>query len=74
MLVKFAGVKFLETTPKFRKRMKNSSLCVYVLHQEISHPSRAVTAMKCTKMCNARAELLFGLLSLLLFDALIAVN
>ena len=61
----------METGPKFRKRKKTSSSCVYVLHktsyQEISRPSRAVTANKCTKKCNARAELLFWLLSLLLF-------
>ena len=58
------------TAPKFRKRNKNSSSCVYVLqktsHQEISRPSRAVTANKCTKKYNARAELLFWLVSLLL--------
>ena len=78
MQVKFHGVEFLETTPKFRKRKKNSSSCVYVLHktshQEISRPSRAVTAKKCTQKCNARAELLFLLLSLLLlfFDVLVA--
>ena len=39
-------VEFLETAPKCRRRKKNSSLCVYVLHktshQEISRPSRAV--------------------------------
>ena len=35
--------------------------------QEISRPSRAVMAKKCTKKCNVRAELLFCLLSLLLF-------
>ena len=67
--MKFPGVEFLETAPKFSKRKKNSSSCVYVLHktshQEISRPSRAVTAKKCTKKCNARAELLFWLLSLL---------
>ena len=61
----------------FRKRKKNSSSCVYVLHktsrQDISRPSRAVTAKKCTKKCNARAELLFWLQNLLLFDVLVAV-
>ena len=36
-------------------------------HREISGASRAVTAKKCTKKCNARAELLFWLLSLSLF-------
>ena len=61
--MKFPGAEFLETAPKFRKRKKNSSACIYVLHktshQEISRPSRSVTAKKCTKKCNARAELLF---------------
>ena len=71
--MKFPAVEFLETVPKFRKRKKNSSWCVFVLpktsDQEISRPSRAVTAKKCTKKCNARAELLFWLL----FDVLVAV-
>ena len=69
--MKFSAAGFLETAPKFRKRKKNSSSCVYVLHktshQEISRPSRAVTVKKCTKKCNARAELLFWLLRLLPF-------
>ena len=51
--MKFPGVEFLETAPKFRKRKQNSSSCLYVLHKtphrEISRPSRAVTAEKCTK-------------------------
>ena len=46
--MKFSGDEFLETAPKFRKRKKNSSSCVYDLHktchQEISRPSCAVTA------------------------------
>ena len=70
MYMKFSGVEFLETARKFRKRKKKSSSCVHVLHkdhQEISRPSRAVTAKKCNKKCNARAKLLFWLLSLLLF-------
>ena len=71
MKVKLTGVEFLETAPKFRKRKKNWSSCVYVFHkishQETSRPSRVVTAKKCTKKCNARAELLFWLLNLLLF-------
>ena len=75
--MKFPGVEFLETTPKFRKRKKNSSSCVKVLHktshQEISRPSRAVTEKKCTKKCNARSELLFWLLGLLFFDVLFSV-
>ena len=76
--MKLSGDEFLETAPKFRKRKKNSSSCVYILHktchQEISLPSRAVTAKKYTKKCNARAELLFWLQNLLLFfDVLAAV-
>ena len=39
----------------------------------ISRLSRAVTEKKCTKKCDARAELLFWLLSLLLFDVLVAL-
>ena len=66
-----SGVEFLETVPNFRKGKKSSSSSVYVLHktshQDISHPSRGVTANKCTKKCNALAELLLWLSSLLLF-------
>ena len=69
--MKFPRVEFLETAPKFRKRKKNSSSCVFVLHktshQEISRPSRAVTEKKCTKKCNARAELLFWLVKRIAF-------
>ena len=70
--MKFPGVEFLETAPKFRKPEKeNSWSCAYILHetshQEISLSSRAVTAKQCTKKCNARTELLFWLLSLSLF-------
>ena len=54
--VKFPGVEFLETASKFRKRKKDSSSCVYVLHKtyhwEISRPNRAVKAKKCTKNCK----------------------
>ena len=57
--MKFPRVEFLETAPKFRKRKENSS-CVYVpnkmSHREIPRCSRAVTAKKCTKKCNARAD------------------
>ena len=54
MQVKFPGVRFLETAPKFRKPdKKNSSSCVYVFHitthWEILRPSCAVTAKKCSK-------------------------
>ena len=31
-------------------------------HQEISRPSRAVTAKKCNEKCNGRGELLFWLI------------
>ena len=71
MQVKFPRVEFLNSTSKFRKRKKNLSSCVYSLHktshQEISRPSRAVTATKGNKKCNARAELLFWLLNFLVF-------
>ena len=69
----FLELNFLETSPKFKKRKNISSSCVYVLlktsHQEISRPSRAVTAKKCTKKCNAREEYsyCFGLWSQLPF-------
>ena len=50
----------METATKIRKRKKNLSSCVYVLHrtsyQEISRPRSAVMAKKCAKKCNARAE------------------
>ena len=36
-------------------------------HKKISRPSRAVTAKKCTKKFNSRAELLFWFQNLLLF-------
>ena len=71
MYVEFSGDEFLETAPKFRKRKKTSSSCVYVLHktyhQEISRPSRSVTAKKCIKRYNAGKDLLFWLQNLLLF-------
>ena len=76
--MKFTGVEFLETAVKFRKRKKNLPSCVYVLHktphQDISRASRAVAAKKCTKKCNARAELLFWLISLSFFEVLVAVG
>ena len=40
-----------------------SSLERETSHQEISRPRRAVTAKKCIKKCNARAELLFTFLT-----------
>ena len=60
MQVKFPGVEFLETAPKFRKRKKTSSSFVYVPSGILRH-IRAVTAKKYTKKCNAHAELLFWL-------------
>ena len=68
----------LETAHKFRKRKKNSSSCVYVLHktshQEISRPSRVVSVKKCTKKCNALAELFFwGYQACCFFDVLVVV-
>ena len=71
MQMKFPGVEFLKTAPKFRKRKKNSSSCVHVVHntshQKISRPGRAVTTKKWTTKCLVRAELLCWLLSQLLF-------
>ena len=55
--MKFPGDEFLETIPEFRKRIKNSSSYVYVVHktshQEISRPKYGCAAMarKCTKKC-----------------------
>ena len=54
----------METASKFG--LCPALSCVYVLHKtshpKLSRPSRAVTAKKCSKKCNARAELLFWLL------------
>ena len=71
--MKFSGDEFLEIAPKFRKRKKNSSLCVYVLrktfHQEISRPSRAVTAKSVMHVqCCC-----FGYKTYCFFDVLVAV-
>ena len=48
----FPGVELLGTTPKFRKRKKNSSSYVYVLcntsHKEILPHARAREATNCT--------------------------
>ena len=60
------GVEFLWIMSKFHKRNKISSLLVSVLQKTrnwaFSSRSRAKTAKKCTKKCDARAELLFCLL------------
>ena len=65
----FPGVDCLGTAPKFRKRKKNSSSLVYVFHKTwnyaFSRRSRAKKAMKCTKKCDARANVLLCLTSLL---------
>ena len=67
----FPRVDLLGTALKFRKKKKHSSLLVYVLrkawNQAFSRRSRAVTAKKCTKKRDARAELLFCLTNPLLF-------
>ena len=56
---------------KFRKRKKIYSSLVYILpktwKRAFSRHSRAVTAKKCTKMRDARADLLFCPFNLLLF-------
>ena len=56
--------------PSSKKRKTISSSLVYVLHKTwnwaFSRRSRAVTVKKCTKKRDARAELLFCLLNLLL--------
>ena len=55
-----------------------SSLFDYVLHKKrnlaFSRRSRAKTAKKCSKKCDARAKLLFCFLNpLVLFEVLVAV-
>ena len=63
--------EFLRTISKFRKRKKISSSLVYVHHKKwnwaFSRRSRAVTATKCTKKRDLRAELSLYLVNLLLF-------
>ena len=73
----FPGVDCLGTAPKFRKRKKNSSSLVYVFHKTwnyaFSRRSRAEKAKKCTKKCDARANVLaVCLTSLLLFWTVLA--
>ena len=52
---------------KFRLRKQFLSSLVLVLHKKaFSGRSRALTGKKCTKICDARAELLFCLFNLLL--------
>ena len=61
-LWKYVG-EFPRTASKLKNWKKNLSLCDYLLsktsNQQISRGSRAVTTKKCTRKCNARAELLF---------------
>ena len=61
-LWKYVG-EFPRTASKLKSWNKNLSLCDYLLsktsNQQISRGSRAVTTKKCTRKCNARAELLF---------------
>ena len=60
----------MATPLKFKKRKKLLSSLVYVLHKTwnwaFSSRSRVVTAKKCTKKRDARANLLFCLINLLL--------
>ena len=77
MNANFPSVDFLRigrtirTALKFRKRKKNSSLRVYVLHKTwnkaFSLRSLVGTAKKCWKTCHAHAKLLFCSSNLLLF-------
>ena len=64
---------------RIQVRKKNLLPCVNILHkmsyQEISHPSRAVAAKKCTKKCKAGAwELLFGYWANCIFNVLVATT
>ena len=70
-LISWGSVELIRTALKFRKRKKNSSLGVYVLHKTwnkaFSRPSLVVTTKKCSKTCHAHAKLLFCSSNLLLF-------
>ena len=65
----FPGIEFLATEPKLRRRNKNSSWCVCVLHKTwslaFSRRRRLVTNWNEQKSA-ARAKLLFCLLNVLL--------
>ena len=72
------GHEFLDTAPNFFERERKILRRMLTsrhktCHQEISRPSHAVTAKKCTKKCNAIAELLLWLQSLCFFDVVVAV-
>ena len=75
--MKFSGDEFLETAPKFRKRKKNSSSCVYVLHktchQEISRPSRAGRQRNIPKSVM-HVQSCFGYKTYFYFDVLVPVS
>ena len=62
--VNFPGHEFLGIKPRFKRRKKNLSSCVYGLQlkrfvREFHVAGRAAAARKCIKKCAARAELLF---------------
>ena len=58
MLADFSGVKILRDCIEVQEKKRKSS-CVLVLHQALSHCSHALMTKKCTKKCDAHAELLF---------------
>ena len=59
--------QLLRTIFKFRKRKKIVCILPKTWNKAFSRHSRAVTAKKCTKMRDARADLLFCPFNLLLF-------
>ena len=71
MQATFPGVEFLRILFRFKKRKENSSSHVHVLHKTAIRRFHVVvvqwTSKKCTKKRDARAELLFLSLNLLLF-------
>ena len=78
MYANFTGVDFLRTALKIRKRKRDSSSLVYVLHKTCNWAflrlSRARKVKKCTKKRDARRKLLFCVISLcFFFDVLVAV-
>ena len=80
MLPIFSGVEFLKTASKIRKRKSKQLSCVHFFMFSTKgkfawafsrRRSRAVTVKKCTKRRDARAELLFCVVNLLLFFAVL---
>ena len=65
-MANYPGTKLVRVAYKLRKKMKNLSSCVHVLHKTLMWSFHVVvlqrTAKKCTKMWNARAERLFLLI------------